>query len=104
MNKRMIPLRTLSAVAAALFLGFSSPAAIAEEEFGGLPEGEGRETVFYACQGCHSLTTVTNQRFSRRVWDEVLVWMVEDQGMAELPEEDHEIVLDYLATHLGIED
>lgn len=102
MSRHMIR-TSLSAVTAALILAFSSPGAIAEEDFGGLPEGEGRETVYYACQACHSLTTVTNQRFSRRVWDEVLVWMVEDQGMAELPDEDYEVVLDYLATHLGIE-
>lgn len=103
MKRPIMRLPTLSAVAAALILAFSSPT-IAEEDFGGLPEGEGRETVFYACQACHSLTTVTNQRFSRRVWDEILVWMVEDQGMAELPDDEHEVILDYLATHLGVED
>ncbi len=102
MSKHNLHINLMSATAA-LIIAFSSSAAIADEDFGGLPEGEGRETVFYACQGCHSLMTVTNQRFSRRVWDEILDWMVEDQGMAELPDEDHEIVLDYLATHLGIE-
>lgn len=102
-DKMMMRWSIMGAVAAA-FMTVSVSPVLASEDFGGLPEGEGQETVFYACQACHSLTTVTNQRFSRRVWDEVLVWMVEDQGMAELPDDEREIVLNYLATHLGTEE
>jgi hypothetical protein len=54
------------------------------KDFGGLPEGEGRALVYYACTGCHSLMIIQQQEFSRRVWAEVLEWMVEAQGMAEL--------------------
>ncbi len=67
-----------------------------------LPEGEGVMEVYYACNACHSLRTVTNVRYSRRVWDELLDWMVEEQGMPEFrDEEERQMVLDYLATHLS---
>ncbi|TVQ57468.1 MAG: aldehyde dehydrogenase [Rhodobacteraceae bacterium] len=78
-------------------------AAAAEDDYGGLPEGEGREWVYFSCQHCHSLRTVTNQRFSRRVWDEVLDWMVEEQGMVPLDPEIRAEILDYLAEALGAE-
>lgn len=91
-----------AAVAAAL-LAFAAAPASAEEEFGGLPPGEGQEIVYYSCQGCHSLTIVKRSRFSRGVWDEVLEWMVDTHGMAELPEDMHEVVLDYLSTHYGLD-
>ncbi len=103
MKKKNEYLSLASAAVVALALSLSTGIAKADEDFGGLPEGEGQELTFYACQGCHSLMTVTNQRFSRRVWDEVLDWMVDEQGMAELPDEDREVILDYLSTHLGIE-
>ncbi len=76
---------------------------VADEDFGGLPAGEGQELVFYACTGCHSLMIIEQQEFSRRVWSEVLDWMVEEQGMAELPPEDAAIILDYLVQHYGYE-
>ncbi len=70
-------------------------------EFHPLPPGEGVDEVYYGCIACHSLRTVTNTGFSRRVWDELLDWMVEDQGMMEPEPEVREIMLDYLATYLG---
>ena len=70
-----------------------------------LPDGEGVMEVYYACNACHSLRTVTNVRYSRAVWDELLDWMVEEQGMPEFRDsEERQMVLDYLATHLGPED
>ena len=75
----------------------------AEEDFGGLPEGEGQELVYYACTACHSTMIIRQQDFSRRVWSEVLDWMVEQQGMAELAPEDETVILDYLVTHYGYE-
>ncbi len=68
-----------------------------------LPEGEGVMEVYYACNACHSLRTVTNVRYSRRVWDDLLDWMVEEQGMPEFLPDEREMVLEYLATHLGPE-
>jgi mono/diheme cytochrome c family protein len=88
------------AAAAALLL--TAPALADDEyEFAPLPPGEGAEETFYNCSACHSLRTVTNGAYSRRVWDEIIDWMVEDQGMWELDPEEREIILDYLATHLG---
>jgi cytochrome c len=80
-------------------------AAMAEDgyDYGGLPEGAGRDEVYFSCQHCHSLRTVTNQRFSRRVWDEVLTWMVEEQGMDPLEPEIRADILDYLSENLGAE-
>ena len=67
-----------------------------------LPDGEGVMEVYYACNACHSLRTVTNVRYSRAVWDELLDWMVEEQGMPEFrDDEERQMVLDYLATHLA---
>ena len=71
------------------------------DEYDGLPEGLGREEVFYACQPCHSLAIVKQQGLSRDSWDETLVWMVEEQEMEPLEPEEQVLVLDYLATHYG---
>jgi cytochrome c len=42
---------------------------------------------------------VAQQGKTREGWDEMLVWMVEEQGMAEIPEDERNIILDYLAEH-----
>ena len=71
------------------------------DEYGGLPAGQGREEVFYACQACHSLAIVKQQGLDRESWDETLVWMVEEQEMGTLDPEERKLILDYLATHFG---
>ncbi len=71
------------------------------EEYGGLPEGPGREAVFYTCQACHSLAIVKQQGLDRDSWDETLVWMVEEQAMDPLDPEDRKLILEYLTTHYG---
>ena len=71
------------------------------ENFGGLPEGRGRDIVFYHCAICHSTRLVLQQRLSREVWDETLDWMVEEQGMNELERGARKMVLDYLSTYLN---
>lgn len=73
----------------------------ATPENSGLPAGPGREEVFYACQACHSLHTVLQQRLPRWEWVHTLDWMVEEQGMAELEPEERELILDYLGTYLS---
>jgi hypothetical protein len=83
----------------AIFAGGS--AAAQEDDFGGLPAAPGREEVYYACNACHSIRLVTQQRLSRQRWDELLDWMVAKQGMAELAADDRAVVLDYLATYYG---
>ncbi len=92
------------AASAALLLGASSVFAqeVDEDyEFYPLPPGEGVEEVYYNCIACHSLRTVTNGAYSREVWDELLDWMVESQGMWELDPDTRETVLTYLAEHIG---
>ena len=91
--------------------GVLSPAALAAErtasgtgeaeEHGGLPEGPGREQVFYACQACHSLAIVKQQGLDWDSWDETLVWMVEEQDMDPLDPEERKLILNYLATYFG---
>ena len=77
----------------------------ADDQWYPLPDGEGVMEVYYACNACHSLRTVTNGRYSRAVWDELLDWMVEEQGMPEFRDgEERQMVLDYLATNLGPSD
>jgi len=70
-------------------------------EYYPLPPGEGVDEVYFACIACHSLRTVTNGGYSRAVWDELLDWMVEDQGMMEPEPDIREILLEYLSTHIG---
>lgn len=70
-------------------------------DYGGLPEGPGRELVFGICQICHSLAIVKQQGLDRESWDETLVWMVEEQGMPSLDPKIRKLILDYLVTHYG---
>ena len=75
----------------------AAPALAAERHQ--LAEGSGDEQVAIYCVPCHSLAIVTQQRLSHKVWDEVLEWMVAEQGMEALAADDRRIILDYLATH-----
>lgn len=68
-----------------------------------LPDGVGGEEVEAYCSACHSLKTVVQQGLSREDWDELLVWMVEEQEMEPIDAEDRKLVLDYLAENVSIE-
>lgn len=75
----------------------------AAQDWQGLPAGAGREEVFYTCNVCHSLKLVMQQNLSRDSWAETLEWMVEEQGMSEIEDEEVKArLLDYLATHYGV--
>ena len=90
------------ALASMLGGGALSPAVAQDEGAGGgLPEGEGRDTVSAICSGCHSLRLVKQQGMSRKRWDHLLDWMVEKQGMPELDPETRDTVLDYLAENFS---
>lgn len=65
------------------------------------PQGPGREITGYACSACHSLAIVKQQGLSRERWDELLEWMVEEQGMTVLNPEHRGLVLDFLAEHFN---
>lgn len=45
---------------------------------------------------------VTQQGLSRQRWDETLDWMIEEQGMDELPGDDREAILKYLRPIMGV--
>ena len=91
------------AILAALLLAAALPAAAQEtqEEPSVLPDGPGRDEVFYLCTGCHSSRLVRNQALSRERWDETLSWMTERHGMPELKGEQRALFLDYLTAHFG---
>ena len=67
------------------------------------PEGPGRDVTGFVCQACHSLAIVKQQGLPRDRWDELLVWMVEEQGMDPLEPQQRDLVLDYLSESFGIE-
>lgn len=85
----------------------ASQASVEEEsqeeayEFGTLFDAPGVETTFYTCTACHSEMIIAQQGLSRAHWDEMLEWMVEEQGMSEIAEPDRTEIIDYLATHYG---
>ncbi|WP_367714379.1 c-type cytochrome (plasmid) [Nitratireductor sp. GISD-1A_MAKvit] len=70
-----------------------------EGDFGNLKVAPGVDTTFYACTACHSEMIIAQQGLTREGWDEMLEWMVEEQGMDEIEEPDRTAILDYLATH-----
>ncbi len=70
-----------------------------EAEFGILHVAEGVEETYYTCTACHSEMIVAQQGLTRAHWNEMLEWMVEEQGMSEIDEPDRTVILDYLATH-----
>lgn len=77
----------------------STEAPSTPKDFGQLVAGTGVETTFYSCTSCHSEMIVAQQGKTREGWDELLVWMVEEQGMNEPTETDRNLILDYLAEH-----
>jgi hypothetical protein len=82
--------------------GAVSPAGAANsDEFGGLPKGPGREEVCILCDSCHSILLVLQQRLDRETWEEVLVWMVEEQVMPEPEPDERARILDYLSIYFS---
>jgi len=73
----------------------------AEDEYQGLPAGEGRDEVFGLCGACHSLKLVVQQGLSRSRWSDTLDYMTEEQEMPELEPEQRKLILDYLARFYG---
>ncbi|WP_250684631.1 c-type cytochrome [Photobacterium galatheae] len=67
-----------------------------------LTPGKNMALVAAICSACHSLYLVTQQGLSKERWDELLTWMVEEQGMDELAPDDREAVLVYLSTYYGL--
>jgi hypothetical protein len=80
---------------------------LAEEEerpeYGVLVVAKGVDTTFYTCAACHSERIVAQQGLTRDGWEELLVWMVDEQGMWEIEEPDLSEILDYLATNYNVD-
>ena len=86
---------------ASLVILLATNAALAQDNYELLPEGEGRDEVYALCSGCHSIRLVVQQGLTEKAWDKALTWMVEEQGMAEMDDETRSIVLNYLSEHLN---
>ena len=82
-------------------LGSAEPAtaqsAGADSEYGVLVDKPGVDLTHAYCAACHSERLVAQQGMTRKRWDELFEWMVEEQGMSEIEEPDRTIILDYLA-------
>jgi competence protein ComEA len=64
-----------------------------------LPPGEGRAIVQQDCKGCHALKVVTSKRASKEQWSALVNQMI-SRG-AEVPDEDVETLVSYLAKNFG---
>lgn len=97
-------MRSIAALAAFCLLTIMDLAAAQQtsredSEFGQLVIAPGVEETYYACTACHSEMIVAQQGKTREDWAELLVWMVEEQGMPELEDDQRKVILDYLAEH-----
>jgi hypothetical protein len=75
----------------------SAPSGHAAEDYGGLPEAPDRDAVFFNCSACHSIQLVSQQNLSRERWDELLDWMVKENGMHPLSPWARTRIVNYLA-------
>ena len=87
----------------ACFLTNATNAVGEESEYGLLVEAPGVEETFIYCTACHSEMIVAQQGKSRKGWDDLFGWMVEEQGMEKIPEPDRSLILDYLEAHYNID-
>lgn len=99
MGKHWLPVIALI-VSATGWLG-STTAGRAADDYGGLPEGPDRDAVYFNCSACHSIQLVSQQNLSRERWEELMDWMVSENGMHPLSSSARNRVVNYLATHFG---
>ena len=64
-----------------------------------LPEGPGKKTLQSACTSCHTLDIVTNKKWTREKWQDVVLKMD-----VHLSKEETADVVGYLARHFGSKD
>lgn len=83
-------------------LELPSPAEVASgPAYGGLPEGLGREAVYFTCRACHALDQFTQEHRSREEWAETLDEMVATNGMIAPEPWARQLMLGYLHAHFG---
>ena len=71
------------------------------EDLGLMVRAPGASETFDACTPCHSERIVVQQGLTREQWDELMVWMVEEQEMEPIEDSAFAVILDYLAEHYG---
>lgn len=69
--------------------------------YGGLPDGKGREAVYFTCRACHSLDQFTQKRLDRKQWAEIMLSQAQENGMEPPESWARQLMLDYLTTHFG---
>ncbi|MDJ0926041.1 MAG: aldehyde dehydrogenase [Gammaproteobacteria bacterium] len=75
--------------------------AAGDAPFGVLVDADGAAETYGVCIACHSEKIIAQQGLSRAAWDELLDWMVEEHGMANIQGPVRDRILDYLAQHYG---
>jgi cytochrome c len=90
-------------LAAAVEPAPSAAASDADPEFGVLVSAKGAEETFAYCTACHSERIVVQQGLSKSDWEELMVWMIEEQEMDEIEEPDYSLIIGYLATHYNVD-
>ena len=68
----------------------------------GFVEGEGLQLVIANCTNCHSAKLVTQNRFTKEGWTNVIRWMQETQGLWDLGNNE-EVIVAYLAKYYAPE-
>jgi len=71
--------------------------------FGDLVIAPGSELVVQYCIACHGPRQFLQQRGSRDTWRGLIRWMQKDHGMAALPEQIEDRIVEYLAKHYAPE-
>jgi cytochrome c len=74
-----------------------------ESDFGVLIAASGAEETFAYCTACHSERIVAQQGLTKSEWEEMLVWMVEEQEMDAIVEPDLTLIINYLATNYNVD-
>lgn len=74
-----------------------------ESDFGVLVSAKGAEETFTYCTACHSERIVAQQGLTKKDWEDMMVWMVEEQEMEAIDEPDLTMIINYLAEHYNID-
>ena len=83
--------------------GGAATAPSSARDLGLLVAEEGAAETHAYCTACHSERIVVQQGLTRSGWDELFEQMVEEHEMTPIEEPDRARLLDYLATHYGID-
>jgi len=85
----------------AIIFAPGGPARADDDELGGIPHAPGAEETYYLCSACHSFRLVAQQGLSYELWQETLVWMVEEQEMEAQEPETLKLITEYLTKYYG---